>query len=224
MPGASALNIETVIRNAQKTERGVWKHIDLPLAAWTLNTGVVLAAVGSGIVGNATSVASAPNNLACIQWDDTADENDIIRTSIVIPPDFRAQVASTTPKLILYVRARLLDGASGDNPNLALQAQCFWHKTADTALSTLSAAVSNTIGATNYAAGAEEGFTLLKFDLTGAMSAAQLALLSALDTFQIQLYPNEAVSTDLYIEVIGTFLVYEGHASIPASVLSTLSL
>lgn len=222
MPGASPLTIESVLRNASKTERGVWKTMHLPLNSWTLNTGVTLAAVGAGIVG----AANAATSLACIQWDDTADASDIIRTSIVIPPDFRAQISAATPKLVLYVRARVLDGTGSAtaNTDLALQAQCFWHKTADTALSTLSATVSNIIGATDYTAATEEGFILYKFDLTGAMSAAQLALISALDTFQIQLYPDQAVGTDLYIEVVGTFLVYEGHASIPASVLSTLSL
>ena len=222
MPGASPLTIENVLRNASKTERGVWKTMHLPLTAWSLNTGVVLAAVGAGTVGN----ANAATSLACIQWDDTADASDIIRTSIVIPPDFRAQISASTPKLVLYVRARVLDGTGSAtaNTNLELRAQCFWHKTADTALSTLATPVGNVIGATDYAAASEEGFVLYKFDLTGAMTAAQLALLSALDTFQIQLYPHEAVGTDLYVEVIGTFLVYEGHASIPASVLSTLSL
>lgn len=226
MAGASPLNIESVLRSAVKTERGVWKDIPLPLAAWTLNTGVVLAAVGAGIVGNATAVAAAPSNLACIQWDDTADASDIIRTSIVLPPDFRAQISAKAPNLILYVRARVLDGTGSAtaNTDLALQAQCFWHKTGDTALSTLAAVVANTIGATDYVAADEEGFVLYKFDLTAAMSAAQLALLGPLDTFQIQLFPQEAVGTNLYIEMIGSFLVYEGHASIPASVLSTLSL
>ncbi len=221
---ASALNIENVLRNAIKTERGVWKHIDLPLAAWTLGSGVVLAATTTGTVGNAAAVTTAPNNLAAITWEATATTSDICGTSIVLPPDFRAQVSAKTPNLILYVRARLMDAGSNANADLALTAQCFWHKTADTALSTLASAVSNTVGATDYAAAAEEGFTLYKFDLTAAMSAAQLAALGPLDTFQIRLAPNEAIGTGLTLEVIGTFLMYEGHASVPASVLSTLSL
>lgn len=222
MPGASPLTIENVLRNASKTERGVWKTMHLPLTSWSLNTGVVLAAVGAGTAGNANTATS----LACIQWDDTADASDIIRTSIVIPPDFRAQISSKTPRLVLFVRARVLDGTGSAtaNADLGLQAQCFWHKTSDTALSTLSATVLNVIGATDYVAASEEGFVLYKYDLTAAMSTAQLALLSALDTFQIQLYPDQTVGTDLYIEVVGTFLAYEGHASIPADVLSTLGL
>jgi hypothetical protein len=220
MPGASKLTNENVIRNASKTERGVWKVIPLPLACWTLSTGVVLAATTTGTVGN----AAAATSLAAITWNATADATDIIRTSLVIPADFRAQNSGKAPNLILYVRARVVDAATGENLTLALNSQCFWHKTADTALSTLSAAVSNVVGATDYAAGAEEGFILYKYDLTAAMSSAQLLALSALDTFQIQLLPSAAIGTSLTLEVIGTFLVYEGHASIPADVLSTLSL
>lgn len=220
MPGASKLNIESVLRNAQKTARGLWKCLPIPLAGWTLGSGVVLAATGSGIVGGATAATS----LTSISWNATADNGDTIQTGLVLPADFRAQIGAATPKLVLYVRARVVDAASGANADLELRAQCFWHKTADTALSTLGTAVGNVVGATDYAEAAEEGFILYKFDLTAAMSAAQLALLAPLDTFHIQLYPHEAVGTSLTLQVVGTFLMYEGHASVPASVLSTLSL
>lgn len=221
MPGASALTIESVLRNAQKTERGLWKHMFIPLPAWTTTAGVPLAAIGAGAIGN----AQAASNFACVKWGAAADASgEEIQCALVIPPDFRAQVGTKTPNLILYVRARLTDAAAGDTPSLKLTAQCVWHKTADTAVSTLSAVVGVTIGAANYAAAEEEGFLLWKFDLTGAMSAAQLALLGPLDSFQIILEPDQTVGANLSIEMINTFLMYEGHASVPASVLSTLSL
>jgi hypothetical protein len=221
MPGASALTIEPVLKAAQKTKYGLPKHIPLPLSSWTLNTGVVLAAVGAGSAGN----ANAATNLACIQWDDTADQTDIIRCSIVLPPDFRTSIDGNSPKIVLYVKARVLDGTGSAtaNTNLALQADAYWHKTGDADLSTHSAVVSNVIGAVDYTAAQENGFALYKFDLTTNMSAAQLLSLAALDTFQMRLYPNEAVGTDLYIEVIHTFVVYDAHASIPSDVVSTLS-
>ncbi len=221
MPGASPLNIETVLRNAVKTERGVWKHQIIPLPAWTTTAGVPLAAIGAGAIGN----AAAATSLACIKWGAAADTSgEEIQCALVVPPDFRAQIGAKTPNLILYARCRVVDAATGSNSDLALTAQCFWHKTGDTALSTLSAAVSTIVGATDYASDAEEGFVLYKFDLTAAMSAAQLALLGPLDSFQIVLEPDQTVGTSLSIEMINTFLMYEGHASIPASVLSTLSL
>jgi len=172
MPGASALTIEPVLKAAQKTKYGLPKHIPLPLSSWTLNTGVVLAAVGAGSAGN----ANAATNLACIQWDDTADQTDIIRCSIVLPPDFRTSIDGNSPKIVLYVKARVLDGTGSAtaNTNLALQADAYWHKTGDADLSTHSAVVSNVIGAVDYTASQENGFALYKFDLTTNMSAAQL--------------------------------------------------
>lgn len=222
MPGASSLNIETVLRNAQKTQRGVWKHMFIPLPAWTTTAGVPLAAIGAGAIG----YAAAATSLASIKWGAAADTSgEEIQCALVIPPDFRAQVGPTTPKLVLYIRCRTLDGTgSATNTDLALTAQCFWHKTSDTALSTLSSAVSTIVGAAAYEAAEEEGFALYKFDLTGAMTTAQLAALGPLDSFQIVLEPDQTVGTNLAIEMIGTFLMYEGHASVPADVLSTLSL
>jgi hypothetical protein len=218
---ASRLNVENVLRNAVKTERGVWKHQIIPLPCWTTTAGVPLAAIGAGAVGN----AAAATSLACIKWSAAADgTGEEIQCALVVPPDFRAQIGTKTPNLVLYVRARLVDAATGDTPTLAITAQCFWHKTGDTALSTLASAASVTIGAANFAAAEEEGFLLFKLDLTGAMSAAQLALLGPLDSFQIVLEPNTTVGTSLSVEIINTFLMYEGHASIPADVLSTLSL
>lgn len=223
MPGASSLNIETVLRNAQKTDRGLWKHMFIPLPAWTTTAGVPLAAIGAGAIGN----AAAATSLASIKWGAAADTSgEEIQCALVLPPDFRAQVGTTTPKLVLYIRCRTLDatGSATANTDLALTAQCFWHKTSDTALSTLSSAVSVIVGAVDYQAAEEEGFALYKFDLTGAMTTAQLAALGPLDSFQIVLEPDQTVGTNLAIEMIGTFLMYEGHASVPASVLSTLSL
>ena len=226
MPGASKLTIENVIRNAEKTERGIWKHLNIPLPAWGTTAGVPLAAIGAGAVGYAASVAASPNCLQSIRFAAAATTTDIIQTALAVPPDFRAQVSASTPKLVLFMRCRLLDttGSATANADFAFTAQAFWHKTADTALSTLATAVTTIIGATDYVATDEAGFVLYKWDIGAAMTAAQLALLGPLDTLNIQIAPDQAVGTALAAEIVNTFLMYEGHASIPASVLSTLSL
>jgi len=214
MSGANPLNIENVIDQSAQ-DIGYVEDVSVPLGAWTLGAGTTIAAAGAGIVGR----AAAATSLGCIQWDDTADASDIVRLDWTLPGQFKsAQRAGIrqSPMLKLLVKARVLDGTGSAtaNANLALDAQLFFHNAAETALQTLSAVVTNVVGAADYAAAAEEGFAWYEYDLYAGMSAAQKLLALPMTTMQILLNPNETVGTNLYIEVIGTVIRYRRHASV----------
>lgn len=213
MSGTSKLTIGGDLQESAPF-RGYTEDHSVPLGSWTLGTGVGFAAVGAGIVGRAASSTS----LGGIQWDDTADASDTARLDWTLPGQFKSQAvySDDTPVFKLLVKARVRDGTGSAtaNTDLALTAQIYFHAVGGTSVSSLSAVVSNVIGATDYADATEEGFAWYTFDLYGAMSTAQKAALRPLDTMDIVLAPDQAVGTDLYIDVIGTVIRYKRHPSL----------
>lgn len=212
----NALNVETIL-NQSVQDVGFIEDVVVPLGAWTLDTGLTIPAVGGGGIVHRAAIATSLNGIC---WDATATTTDIARLDWTLPGQFkRAQVYGErqTPLLQLLCKARVRDAATGSNADLALTAQVFMHNVAETSLQTLASAVSNTIGATDYADASEEGFAWYTFDLYGGMSAAQKLLALPLATLQILLAPQEAVGTSLYIDLIGTVIRYRRHVSILAS-------
>jgi hypothetical protein len=215
--GASPLTINTVIDQSVSDDGAYFEELPIPLSAWRLNTGLIPVATGAGIVG----VAAAATSLMSLAWNATADATDIIRLDTCLPNQFAIQRnggngRNANPKLILRVKCRLRDtsGSASPNADLALTCQAFWHKDGATALATLGTPVSVVIGAADFAEADEEGFVWRDFDITGAMTAAQLAALDGSESVAIQLYPNEAVGTALEIQMIATKIKYLRHATL----------
>ena len=130
MPGIQA---QHRIRPPQRPEdrRGLWKCLR---SRWP--AGLSAAALFSRLPDLALSAATAATSLARLfrgtRRPTTATQSRLVLFFARRLP--AVQIGAATPKLVLYVRARVVDAASGANADLELRAQCFWHKTADTAL------------------------------------------------------------------------------------------
>lgn len=214
--GASPLTIERVIDSSQ-SDSAYFEELPVHLAAWRLNTGLIPVATTTGTVG----VAAAATSLMSLAWEATADQTDIIRLDTCFPNQFAIQRnggvgRNTQPKYILRVKCRVRDtsGSATANTDLALVCQAFWHKDGATALSTLGTPISVVVGATDFAQAEEEGFVWRDFDITGAMTAAQLAALDGSENIAIQLYPNEAIGTALELQIVATKIKYLRHATL----------
>jgi hypothetical protein len=207
------LNIGKSIQESEP-HWGYTEDFSVPLSEWTLNTGVAVGARADGGVGR-EAVATSLNGIV---WDDTADATDIIRFDWTLPGQFKSEGVGRddVPVLKLLVKARTRDttGSATANADLALNAQVFFHAVGGTAVSTLSAAISKVVGATDFTDATEEGFAWYEYDIYTAMTAAQKSAIGPLTTMQIQLLPNEAIGTALYIDVVGTVIRYKRHASL----------
>lgn len=216
MSGASPLTIERVLHESEP-DIGFFEEVPVPLFSWRLASGADFAAATTNIVG----YAAVETNLMALRWDPGADASDQIRLDWCLPGQFKIQTGGGEgqhgqPKLILRVKCRVLDntGSATANTDLAFSLQCFWHKDGATSLSTLATAVSAVIGATDYIAAVEEGFVWFDLDITGAMTAAQLAAIDGSESITMVLGPNETVGTNLYIDLIATKIKYLRHASL----------
>lgn len=213
MSGTSKLNLERVIHESTP-DIGYVEDDAVGLGEWRLGAGTTIPAIGAGALG----VAVAATSLNCIAWAAAGTTTDTIRLDWTIPGQFKsAQVGQgETPvlKLLLKVRTRDTTGSATANTDLALTAQIFMHNAAETSLQTLGTAVSNIVGALDYAAAEEEGFAWYTFDLYGAMSAAQKLLALPLGTLQIIVAPDQVVGTALQIELIGSVIRYRRHAGL----------
>jgi hypothetical protein len=215
MCAANKLNLERVISESQP-DTGYIEDAPQPLGAWNLGAGTTIAAAGSGIVG--VSTVTSTNAMNVLLWNATADSGDTVRLDWTLPGQFKSKDIGQgeAPVLQLLIKARLRDttGSATANADLALTAQAVFHKLAQTSIGTLSAVVSNTVGATDYAEAAVDGFAWYTFDIYGAMSAAQKTALSPLDSIQFVVGPQEAVGTALALEVMSTVIRYRRHAGL----------
>lgn len=216
MSGASPLTVERVIDNSV-SDSAYFDEIPVPLGAWRLNTGLIPVATTTGTVG----VAAAATNLMSLAWEATADGTDIVRLDTCFPNQFAIQRnggvgRNAQPKYILRAKVRLRDltGAASPNATLALVCQAFWHKDGQTYLSTLGTPVSRVVGAVDWIQADEAGFVWYDFDITGAMTAAQLAALDGSENIAIQLYPSAAIGTNLELQVVATKIKYLRHATL----------
>lgn len=221
MGGASPLTIERVLHESEP-DVGFFEEIPVPLFSWRLGSGADFAAATTNIVG----YAAVETTLMALRWDPGADDSDTIRLEWCLPGQFKAQTnggngENAQPQLILRVKARVFDntGSATANTNLAFNCQCYWHKDGATAQSTLATVATVVIGATDYIAAEEEGFVWFDLDITGAMTAAQLAAIDGSESISIVLGPNETVGTNLYVDLIATKIKYLRHASLSPKTL-----
>lgn len=204
-------------REALALQAGVWND-NGTLKDWALGT--------TGTVG----FKLITTTMLGLQWEATADQTDRWYYPWQVPFDYKRDGGETGKKsrIVLRVKARKVDAASGatDNTDLALTVQAFWHNSAfsssdgsesagDTAVNTLTTAVSNTLNALASSGDEDadpENFRWYNFDITGAMSAAQLAALTPGATMTFSLYPNEAPGTGIAVDVLAIEVVYTRHA------------
>lgn len=215
MSAANKLNLERVIQESQP-DIGYTEDAPQPLGAWNLGAGTTIAAAGSGIVGVGTCTST--NAMNVLLWNATADSGDSVRLDWTLPGQFKSKDIGQgeAPILQLLIKARVRDttGSATANTDLALTVQAVFHKLAQTSIGTLSAVVSNIVGATDYAEAAVDGFAWYTFDVYGAMSAAQKTALSPLDSIQFVVAVDQAVGTALALEVMSTVIRYRRHAGL----------
>lgn len=219
-------------------QHGFPKVLPLPLGAWTRGTGVPLAAAGANIVG----VGAVATSLAGIIWDSAAATTEVIRCSIALPGDFRAQypfisqanVPSEHPesrrrsKLILRAKARKRDADASDADDINLRAQVYMQHPSyaaatdrdeedGSALQSLATPVSNLLDPT-VAAATVAAFRYYEFDLTEAMTEAQRNALQPGSTFQMTLGLDAVPGTADFVEIVATELWYSGHLTLPRKI------
>lgn len=227
MGGSWSLTAERMIHES-RPDIGYSEDIPVPLGAWRLDNGLTIPAVGAGIVGWATVATDA----RVIEWDDTADDGDIIRLSWALPRQFKwrrlqSHMEHADPKIILQTLCRVADIANGGaggataNTDLALVCQAYWLNDKSTTLYSLSSPVSVVIGANDYPNNNIEGFSWRSFDITAAMSDEQLDNLPSLGNMDFTLSPNEAVGTNLAVQVLATRIHIVRHGSFSRRATST---
>lgn len=214
MPGpASILTVEDVL-NESKPYRGYVEDVPVPLRDWSLGSGAAYVATTSNIVGYGASATS----LNGFVWDPGADTGDTLRLDWTTPGQFAPQPSTLkwNPVLEMHLCLRVRDktGSASANTDLAMTCQAFWFKSGDTALSTLSSAVSNIIGATIAQDSHVEQFAWYRYNLVGAMTAAQKLALGPRQPFQFVIAPDDTVGTNLQIDMVGSFIRYRRHASL----------
>lgn len=208
--GTGGLLSEHGLRNAEQTI-GYRDYVPLPLSAWTETAGT--AVDGSGAIARTTGDFGYVIRLAA-----AFTTTDILKHHSCLPMNFKHYKRSTAegPYLRLKVKYRMLDvanaGAGGAtaNADLALTCSLLFHGVADTAVTTV-AADNVVIGATDYIAGAEQGAAWAEFDMIDNMTAAEKAALDPGASFAIHLSTNEAVGTDLAVELLAFQLVMDKH-------------
>lgn len=231
MSGAPEGGFDSWAQDMYEAGAGFPKCLPIDLSSWCLTTGAPMPATGAGVVGYG-AIASTLNGLI---WDDTAAETDIIRWRGLVPADYHRSPEAFGEKntIVLAVYARKLDttGSATDNADLALVATPYWHSpsytaagvagSGDTAIKTVNTAISNTL-TVDAAAATEEAFRWYEFDLlknanftTAAIGSAARLALKPRSPLQILLNPQEAVGTDLAIEVLATELWYVANLTIP---------
>jgi len=222
----NTLNLESQIRAFPKTSAaGIVRDYPIALGQLTLDAGTTIPAAGSGIVGR-TNAATA---LRVIAWNATADNGDIIALDWTLPRQFHpssvSEVSGTTLavntrrrrcSLRLRLKMRLTDltGSATANADLKVQVTALWHNVGDTSLNTLASAVEQTVGATDYADAAEEGFVWYEFDITGAMTEVKRNALTPGATFQISINPHEAIGTNLRLDLAGALVSVVEHLTL----------
>lgn len=217
-------------RNHYVGDIGYTGLAELPVGSWIHDDGGTLkqlAAVASGKVG----LAYASSGLLCLNWDDTADANQKVVRDWTVPLDYRSDTGKTGERsaILLVLRVRKLDstGSASDNDDLKLAVTASWHNPAvtnsgsesdgDTAINTLASSVNpetlagSSLIPTDAAATAEESFRYMVADITEGMTAAQLKALVPGASLTLGIGPNEAIGTDLALEVVSPCVIYTRH-------------
>jgi hypothetical protein len=207
------------------------ERFDLMSFIWDDNgTLKALAASTTGTVGfkYVTGGTNATDKIMGLVWNASADQTDILVKDWALPTTWKKDggAAGSRSKIILAAKVRKLDasGSASDNADLALLAQASWHNSNLSAsentesdgdstinnLGTLATPVPVTFetlaGAavipTDAVADSEAAFRWMFADITAGMTAAQLAALKPGATMTFKIYPNEAIGTNLALEVV----------------------
>lgn len=205
MFGPNALNIIKSLRYARlpNPKIGVREDFDIPLGAWRLGTLATIttateplyaATLTSYRVISYTAAGAAANNIAY---------------SGTVPRDF---VSTATKYLKLRIAARKVDSGADENPDLGLTCNLIWMTPTSTSLLSLTTPASSGVlaAATD---GTTANFAWYTFDL-GARLAAESKTLSPGDLFRLSVAPDDTVgTTDMTLQIAGTHLVWERHAT-----------
>jgi hypothetical protein len=187
-------NFETFF-NRSEPNGGFAKHWPIPLGAWNLVTDEGDLAFGPAETGT--------NDIFAYLWNATATTDDYIVLCGMIPLDYDPDV----DKLLFRYRVRKLDttGSASDNADLA-----FVHTLvllgADDATEPRTVTIANHVLAADLATDTLASFELIEIDLSGNN-------IKPGEMFSLKLVTNEAVGTNLALNLIGTEFRYYANAS-----------
>ena len=198
--GPNAAHIESSLLNS-KPEAGFYKTIPIPHGAWTLR-GAPMAATGANIVGLTTTSVDS-QIMSVIRFDDTADASDIITYSAPVPLDYDED----HDEFALVLDAQYLQ-AGTLNADLTLDAIL---KAIRPDATTGSAIVSSLLAVQPTPALSTPGLVdkcVYNFSGLG---------LRAGDFMAIEVKPNEALGTNLFLQIFASAILYRGHVGIGAA-------
>lgn len=217
---------------------GFYGRERLSLMSWLWDDNGTLKALAisaSGTVGfkYIAGGSGLTDDMLGLVWDAAADSTDVLVRDWAVPHDYKRDTGRTgeRSKIIVRAKVRKLDttGSASDNADLELNCQASWHNSSfnsngvesdgDAAINVLASALemrlydgsSTAVLPTDAAADSEAAFRWLSFDVTAGMTSAQLAALLPGTPMTFKLFPNEAIGTDLNLELMDVEVVYTRH-------------
>jgi len=226
------------VRAGYKAQGGFYGREALPMMAclWD-DVGTAIKALAKTTTDTLgfdyiTGGSGKTDDMVGLVWHGGADNADVLVIPWMVPHDYVRDTGRTGNRSKIIVRAKvrkvIASGSPTDNDNLEFHAQASWHSSSinvdtgaesdgDTTIEVLDAVVKGktiagaTVVPAMAAADSEAAFRWMQWDITAAMSAAQIAALKPGASMTFKLFPHEAVGTNLKLEVAALEVVYTRH-------------
>ena len=214
MGGASRLTIEQTIQSSVPSNSGIERVKDLLIES----SRVGLAPISTSTTPETIAVAT---NQYAAKWDHGDGTSHILHWQFPMPADYNPKAYGASPtsgsmvQQNLYLKAdmRKIDSAD-ENADLAYTCKIYFRTTGDSALSTNTTVISQTLSATLAAASSNvEGFATYTWDIGAALRTDSLQIDPG-DIVRICIAPHETVgTTDMDVELTDARLFYRSTAA-----------
>lgn len=222
-------DFETWAMSESVPARGMFGCCDLPLWAGLWDDNGTLKAIAAKTTGT-MGFTRISTSLAGIAWDAAATQTDKWVFPWKVPQDYRRDTGRTDEGSKIVLRAKVRKNPTGvatDNDNLRFVLDVAFHSSnidnegaetdGDSAVTTQTGIDGTLMDGTALAPDlatsldAEKGFRWMEWDISAALSAAELASIQAGASMTLNLYPHETVGADQQLEVVSAEIVYTRH-------------
>lgn len=186
-------NLEALMHRSE-ARGGYAKQWPIPLGMWNVVTDEGDLAFGA--------LETGTNDIFGFAWNATGTTDDYIVLAGQIPLDFDPDVDQI--KFLYRVRKLDTTGSASDNADLALVHSLVTLGSGDTAPGTVT--IANHVVATDTTDDDLTAFAEVEIDLSGND-------LQPGDYFSLRIAPNEAIGTNLSLQLLGTEFRYMGNIS-----------
>ncbi|MCA9280342.1 MAG: hypothetical protein H6815_00440 [Phycisphaeraceae bacterium] len=190
---AGSNEIERAASQIASRRGGMTRVYNVPLSSLLISTRALIG------TGTAPKVAALATSLDMIEWVTANGAANFVTAEFVVPDTY----ASEKTGLVVRMLARKAVGSGDENTDLKLSATPYWFTPgSDTAVQTLSAAVTQTLSAAVTEADLS-GFAWYEFDLGAAMRDESKTIEGG-DICKLLIGPNETVGSDsMTLQVAG---------------------